>query len=330
MLFDSKTIAFTFFEKISSEQKGDSTVTKFKCQCGIQRTQNLKKGYQNLISHIKEQHPNWEEIIQSKNSKDNSKLTQFVSKKASTIFSWLEWITLCNLPFLFVENPFTRKYSKLDQISVQSLMKYLKILTVEVEKKISEELPKSFGLIFDGWSEGNRHFVAVFACYHMDGQTMTPLLAIAPLFDEENYDAASHKAYIGDVLELFGKDVNHVLFLVGDNAPVNKSLADLLGVPFIGCASHRLNLACKSYLEPFESILIKIHNLMKTLGTLKQAGKLRKKTNLEPVRRNVTRWSSTFQMVSRFLELKPFIDDGDLALACFLPSGVEFLRFKDF
>ncbi len=60
---------------------------------------------------------------------------------------------------------------------------------------------------------------------------------------------------------------------------------------------------------------------MKTLRNMKQAGKLRKKTDLEPVQRNVTRWSSTFEMVKRFFEIKAFIDDEDSALACNLPSG---------
>jgi hypothetical protein len=110
--------------------------------------------------------------------------------------------------------------------------------------------------------------------------------------------------------------------MVGDNAPVNKSLADLLGVPFIGCASHRFNLACRHYLDPFETSITKINDLMKTLCNIKQAGKLRKKTNLEPVKRNVTRWSSTYEMVKRFFEIKTFIDDEDADLACNLPSGM--------
>ena len=106
-----------------------------------------------------------------------------------------------------------------------------------------------------------------------------------------------------------------------NNAPVNKSIADLLGVPFIGCASHRFNLACKQYLDPFESALSKINDIMKTLCNIKQAGKLRKKTDLEPVKRNVTRWSSTYEMLKRFFEIKGFIDDEDPYLACNLPSG---------
>jgi hypothetical protein len=235
MKFESKAIAATFFEQVSSVENGNVTVTKFRCHCGVERTQNLKKGYQNLVSHIKEHHNNWQDIMTSKTLEDNTKITRFVNKKSSTVFSWLEWIVMANLPFVFVENELTRKNTKLD---------------------------------------------------------------------------------------LFNKNFSNLIFMVGDNAPVNKSLADLLGVPFIGCASHRFNLACKRYLDPFETTLTKINDLMKTLSNIKQAGKLRKKTDLEPVKRNVTRWSSTYEMVKRFFEIKPFIDDEDPDLACNLPSGM--------
>ena len=59
----------------------------------------------------------------------------------------------------------------------------------------------------------------------------------------------SHKSFIIDVLELFGKGTSSLLYLVADNAAVNTCLADLLEIPMIGCASHRFNLDCKSYLE---------------------------------------------------------------------------------
>ena len=321
MKFDSKVIAFTFFEEVSSIEKGSVTITKFKCQCGTERSQNLKKGYQNLVSHIKENHKNWENIMESKALEGNSLITQFVNKKASTVFGWVELVVVCNLPFTFVENPLIRKYNKLDSIARNTLMKYLKLLTIEVEKKVSKELPEKFGIVIDGWSERIRHFIAVFASYAQGENAKMTLLAIAPPVDEENFDAASNKDFIGYVLGLFNKSFDNLIFLVGDNASVNKRLADLLQVPFIGCASHRFNLAFKDFLVSFEGTLTKINDLMKTLRNMKQAGKLRKKTDLEPVQRNVTRWSSTFEMVKRFFEIKAFIDDEDSALACNLPSG---------
>ena len=97
--FASKQIAATFFEKVSSEEKGNVTMTTFKCQCGVKRSQNLKKGYQNLLSHIKGQHTDWQEIMKAKHLEGTKSITQFVNSKASTIFNWLEWIIMGNLPF---------------------------------------------------------------------------------------------------------------------------------------------------------------------------------------------------------------------------------------
>ena len=168
---------------------------------------------------------------------------------------WNGLLSMSNLPFVFVESALTRKYSKMEPLSRNSLMKYLRLLTAEVEKMVLNELPEKFGIVIDGWSEGNRHYIAVFACYDLVGKARMTFLSIAPPF-EEKYDAASHQDFIVDVLSVYGKGLTNLLFLVGDNAPVNKSIANLLVIPFIGCASHRFNLACKKYLGPFENNLI--------------------------------------------------------------------------
>ncbi|KAE8975552.1 hypothetical protein PF006_g18139 [Phytophthora fragariae] len=59
--------------------------------------------------------------------------------------------------------------------------------------------------------------------------------------------------------------------MVGDNCSVNQSIGRKVGaVPFIGCASHRFNLAMKDYLAKEDALLEKIHALMKRYSTLKR------------------------------------------------------------
>ena len=43
MSYDSKDIVAVFYEEVSTSEKS----TRFKCRCGVERAQNMKKGYQN-------------------------------------------------------------------------------------------------------------------------------------------------------------------------------------------------------------------------------------------------------------------------------------------
>ena len=52
-------------------------------------------------------------------------------------------------------------------------------------------------------------------------------------------------------------------------------------------------------------------------------GELRQKTDLRPVLRNVTRWSSTFAMLKRYKEINEFINKSDPQLAEIIPTALE-------
>jgi hypothetical protein len=300
----------------------------YTCKCKKNRAQRDKTGYSNLKNHIVNCHPNWKEEI----AMNYQPAFVATTKKAQNVFSWFQWVIFENREFSFVEKQLTRQNSNLSPISVDTLVYYIEKLVPTVETKIAQELPTKFGLIIDGWSDHSMHYVGLFACYEdhgtNSGKTKYPLLALAPLIDEENLGAESHKSFIEATLAIFNKSVENVLFLVGDNAATNKSLADLLHVPLVGCNSHRFNLGCKLYLSENEDLLEKIHVLMRKLTNLKKAGALRKKTTLRPVMRNVTRWSSTHDMVARYLQLKPYIDLEDPELAQLSLSPGENLRVE--
>jgi hypothetical protein len=55
--------------------------------------------------------------------------------------------------------------------------------------------------------------------------------------------AMDHLDHVEKVLESYGKTFENILCLVGDKCSVNQSMARILGVPLIGCASHKFNLA---------------------------------------------------------------------------------------
>lgn len=103
------------------------------------------------------------------------------------------------------------------------------------------------------------------------------MLSLAPVINEpdESHNADTHRAAIATVLAFFDKTLDQCVFLVGDNCAVNKRLAHIMGVPLVGCASHRLNLAVRPLTEPLEAELEAIQSLMIRLRTLNEAAHLR-------------------------------------------------------
>ena len=221
-----------------------------------------------------------------------------------SLHSWLDWVITDNLPLCTPEKKTFREYSHLAPISENTLSKYLRLVEQKIDEKLKEELPDSFGVLLDGWSEGTTHYYGIFAAYSIGKQNCARFLTISPPFEETAFGAKSQADFIVDVVENLGKRKENILFLVGDNTNTNPATANLLDVPFIGCASHRFNLAVEKYLERHGAILQDIHELMKKLSTIKKAGKLRQKTKLEPVIRNATRWSSAHEMVKNSM---PFV-----------------------
>jgi hypothetical protein len=112
---------------------------------------------------------------------------------------------------------------------------------------------------------------------------------------------------LSNLLSKYNKDLENVNFLVADNTNLNPAIANKLRVPFVGCASHKLNLAIRKFLIKFEDIIEKVDKVMTKIknsntisGQLKEVQKSLNKPVLKPTPRNVTRWSSTFAMLTRY------------------------------
>ncbi|KAG3107418.1 hypothetical protein PI125_g12748 [Phytophthora idaei] len=144
-----------------------------------------------------------------------------------------------------------------------------------VERYIAAEMPERVGFILDGWSHASEHFVAVFACYEVDGVMKTPLLCMVPLLNDPDEDLSARGHLAGMQPRDYGKQLSDCSFVVGDNCAVNRLLTTLMGVPLVGCTSHRLNRAVQVDMEQYEDDLACDQALMMRLRTLKQSAKLR-------------------------------------------------------
>ncbi|RAW21432.1 hypothetical protein PC110_g22125 [Phytophthora cactorum] len=173
-------------------------------------------------------------------------LVPWTCRRSLNLFGWLRWTVICNLPLHFCETPETRRYSNLDPIGEEQFLEGIAYVGQHVKTIMRSELTDHFGLKLDGWSHNSEHYLAVFVCYELGGQPRCPLLAMAPLVQAPGQDlsAQGHVDFLRDMLSQdYGKPLENCLYLVGDNCTTNRRLAILMGIPLVGCASHRLNLA---------------------------------------------------------------------------------------
>jgi len=116
-------------------------------------------------------------------------------------------------------------------------------------------------------------------------------------------DADEHIKVFETTVADYGLNMAKCCFLVSDNCEVNRSISRKTKIPLIGCASHRFNLACKAKYARYEENLEKCNEVMKKLRTNKNRAILRKHTTLAPKRRQDTRWSGTYNMIDRFVDI---------------------------
>jgi len=264
----------------------------FTCICGARRKCKKGAGYSNLYSHIQTAHPNHQQEVSQFRAANNLLITSMLDSKAINSFGWISCIVENNFPLSFVESESVRKQSKLRPISCETLKKQMFQVQSLLQQKIKDGIPDKFGLVFDGWSSNGIHFVSLFCVFSNSTKDFKSpvLLKFSPLENEEDLGADSHLEFIIDSVESYGKTRANILFLVSDNCAVNIAVSTRSGIPLIGCASHRFNLAMKSFLEPFDTVIKKVNEIMKKFCTIKGKAWLKNKTSLRSVTKNSTRW----------------------------------------
>ncbi|KAE9286513.1 hypothetical protein PF008_g26646 [Phytophthora fragariae] len=272
--FTTRQVCNYFYKVITDAQ--DEPTPYFRCQCSVVRKQAPKTGYSNLFDHVLKRHPDFVVTMMASGT-NTATLVSFIDQKSQTVFCWLDWVTTCNLPFSWCEDPSVSKYTNLERISTETLLKYAGLVVRQVEIDIGLALPVKFGIMFDGWTFQSEHYLAVFAVFQHDGRADKVLLAFAPLIDDDvtDHTSASHVKFLEGILPFYNRKIEDVIYLVGDNCAVNTKLANLLAVPLVGCASHRLNLAVQKFMANHDSLLNKLQDLMRKLRNLNHSAKLR-------------------------------------------------------
>lgn len=217
---------------------------------------------------------------------------------------------MCLLPFSTVENRFSRKQSKYGNVCVNSFKLYMHKGVKKVEEKIKEEMPDLFSILFDGWTDGSTHFLAIFATYPIQATStnylgyQNTLLTLSPLNEEDSLGASSHFEFIQYILSVYRKSICNLLSITADNCSINLAIAKLAQqlnphFYFVGCSIHLFNHYVQYISTEYQQLLSKILSVMQKLNNLIPGAKLRKLTHFKPVTAHITRWSSTISMVKR-------------------------------
>lgn len=154
------------------------------------------------------------------------------------------------------------------------------------------------------------------------------VLCMTPLEDEGNQSSDSVIALLVCLLNTYELDAAQLACFVCDHAVVNVAIARRTSVSMIGCASHRLNLAAQLVLKPHHQHLDKVATLATRLSTSKNHHYLCERGAPMPVKRDATRWTSSYAAIGCLLEISSAFDRTDSHLLNAVPSAREEAELK--
>lgn len=117
-------------------------------------------GWSNLFTHVQSVHQDYATLM-----KNDNQFLFTIPSNVVDMYGWINLIVKKNLPFSFVDDEDMWKAVCYKSISSNTMMKYMELITRKMESSLRQGLPGKFGLIFDGWTEGNDHYIALFVCY---------------------------------------------------------------------------------------------------------------------------------------------------------------------
>ena len=220
----SKSICEYFFQKVDGISWQCKKCLKTKAKSG---------GWTNLLSHLrscvgKDYEQLFVELEKLKASKEGGGYFVRISNREKEMFKWIEFVVMKNLPVSIVDCPYTRDITRLKNVSAQTLRCHILELLSVVKETIQAELPPKFIIVFDGWTEGFHHYIGIAAAYLKVGADseevpVQSILSMKPLLADgmKGMQATDHLEHVEKVLESYGKTLENILYLVGDNCSVN-------------------------------------------------------------------------------------------------------------
>ena len=169
----------------------------WKCKkCGKSKSKN--GGWTNLLNHLQTCVGD-DFCTVYNNARQENALNGFVRRISNTereMFEWMEFVIMKNLSVGFVDCPYTCKITRLKPESAKTLRHNTLALFKVLQQAINDRLPNKCVLIFDGWTEGTEHFIALLASFTETASTGKDLpvqvtLSMKPLLADSGHDSSS-------------------------------------------------------------------------------------------------------------------------------------------
>ncbi|KAG2787634.1 hypothetical protein PC129_g11765 [Phytophthora cactorum] len=130
------------------------------------------------------------------------------------IFKWMEWVVVRNLALSEVDDPMTRSLVAAKPILPKALVRYMRHVAAKVGARIAVDMSDEFGIMFDGWTSGTLHIVAVYGHFSKDRILQQVMLALSPAEYGQGTDA--HIELIDAILDVYQNDFSMIVSIVAE------------------------------------------------------------------------------------------------------------------
>ncbi|KAG2989351.1 hypothetical protein JG687_00015936 [Phytophthora cactorum] len=137
------------------------------------------------MSHLGSVHPTHDEEYEQFQRRNLTSLEVFgfANETTTNMYDWLRWIVERNLPLSEVENSLTRQLVRMRPTSAITLKTYMERVAGRVGNTIAKEMGALFGIMWDSWSSGTYHYVAVVTVYAGSNGRVERVIALSPTVD---------------------------------------------------------------------------------------------------------------------------------------------------
>jgi hypothetical protein len=260
MAFRSKDLVSFFYQDQTAEQKDAFFWTCNKCR----KERKQSNGWTNLLKHTEvcvgaDYLSLYRAHCDDKASTTNRQaaFSQFFAynDKEKRATEWIKWLACRSMPLSEIDNELTRHLAGIKPFNSKSMRKYILATAAETEKAISADMLEAgvITLLMDGWTcDGtSTHYIAIFAGFICPATQVykEALLSLQPTLSEDDMGADAHIELFESTLEMYMLTKEYVCCIVGDNCATNQAISKRWGIPMVGCASHRFNLAVKHWIK---------------------------------------------------------------------------------